>query len=217
MSDYARLKARHRAERDGWPESLSLRVHRALSWLARSEQCSDVDARFVFLWIAFNAAYAQELPDQIRESEKSRYAEFLKKLEELDSEGRLYRHAWEEFSGAFRVLLKNPYVFQLFWEFQRGKIKEEEWEAGFQSANVAANTALAKGETSVVLSVVLSRLYVLRNQMMHGGATWNGAVNRDQLRDACSIMVKLVPIVIELMMDNPHTLWGDPVFPVLRP
>ncbi len=25
----------------------------------------------------------------------------------------------------------------------------------------------------------------------------------------------LVPVVIELMMDNPDTLWGDPVFPVV--
>ena len=71
------------------------------------------------------------------------------------------------------------------------------------------------GETTVVLSIVLSRLYTLRNQLVHGGATWNGSVNRDQLRDGCAIMSKLTPLLIELMMDNPDALWGDPVFPVV--
>jgi hypothetical protein len=52
--DYATLKARHRRERERWPEGpLTLRVHRALSWLNRAEQCDDPDGRFVFLWIAF--------------------------------------------------------------------------------------------------------------------------------------------------------------------
>ncbi|RLA40362.1 MAG: hypothetical protein DRR42_25985, partial [Gammaproteobacteria bacterium] len=53
------LKTRQRETRDNFPESLSLRVHRALSWLNRAEQeTKDHDARFIFLWVAFNAAYA---------------------------------------------------------------------------------------------------------------------------------------------------------------
>ena len=35
--------------------------HRAISWIGRAEACgADDDARFIFLWIAFNAAYADE-------------------------------------------------------------------------------------------------------------------------------------------------------------
>ena len=34
-----------------------------------------------------------------------------------------------------------------------------------------------------VLSIVLSRIYTLRNQLVHGGATWDSSVNREQLRD----------------------------------
>lgn len=54
---YERLKQRHRAERDGHHENLTLRVHRSLSWLNRAEQAEDLDGQFIFLWIAFNAAY----------------------------------------------------------------------------------------------------------------------------------------------------------------
>ena len=39
-----------------------MRTHRALSWLNRAEQESeDLDARFIFLWIAFNSAYSVKL------------------------------------------------------------------------------------------------------------------------------------------------------------
>ena len=59
-----------------------------------------------------------------------------------------------------------------------------------------------------VLSIVLSRIYTLRNQLIHGGATWGSSVNREQLRDCTNFMAKLVPLVIEVMMDHPETLWG---------
>ena len=39
--DYASLKQRQRAEREFWSTNLGLRVHRALSWLARAELCED--------------------------------------------------------------------------------------------------------------------------------------------------------------------------------
>jgi hypothetical protein len=67
----------------------------------------------------------------------------------------------------------------------------------------------------MVLGIVFTRLYTLRNQLMHGGATWGGKVNRDQLRDCNALMGKLVPMIIEIMLDNPDTLWGDAVYPVV--
>ena len=60
MQTYQVLKQRQRVERDDYPQNLSLRVHRALSWLQKSELCDDDDSKFIFLWIAFNSAYAQE-------------------------------------------------------------------------------------------------------------------------------------------------------------
>ena len=62
---------------------------------------------------------------------------------------------------------------------------------------------------------MLSRIYTRRNQLIHGGATWNGSVNRDQLRDCVNLMGKPVPLVIEVMMDHPETLSGDACYPVV--
>ena len=55
------LKDQLRALGDTMPEATRIRIHRAISWLARAEaEQGDPDARFLFLWIAFNAAYARE-------------------------------------------------------------------------------------------------------------------------------------------------------------
>lgn len=51
---HTHLKARQRAERHQHAEGIALRIHRALSWLLRSELCDDDDGRFIFLWIAFS-------------------------------------------------------------------------------------------------------------------------------------------------------------------
>jgi hypothetical protein len=68
----------------------------------------------------------------------------------------------------------------------------------------------------VILSTLFDRLYVLRNQLVHGGATWNSSVNRAQVGDGARIMAFLVPLFIDLMMDNPEFAWGAPYYPVVE-
>ena len=215
--DHKYLKQRQRAERETWPDNLALRVHRALSWLDRAERSSDdLDARFIFLWIAFNAAYANEIGDRERSPEQRVFGRFLRKLVELDTNSTLYNLIWTEFSSSIRLLLDNRYVYQPFWDFHNSKISEDKWQSKFAKARVAANKALADGKTTKVLSIILARMYTLRNQLIHGGATWNSRVNREQLRDCSAFLGKLVPYVIQLMMDNPKTLWGDACYPVVE-
>jgi hypothetical protein len=217
MKTHAELKARQRAERGTHPENLALRVHRALSWLHRAEQSGDdPDARYIFLWIAFNAAYATEIDEKYRPSEQGMFQEFIDKLLKLDTHGQINALVWQEFPGSIRLLIDNKFVFRDFWLQQTGGIAHEDFEERFARARRAAMSALGKQDTGTVLSIALGRLYVLRNQLMHGGATWNSSVNRDQLRDGGNLLGKLVPLIIELMMDNPATLWGDACFPVVK-
>ncbi|EJY6446761.1 hypothetical protein OGT34_004818 [Salmonella enterica] len=76
--------------------------------------------------------------------------------------------------------------------------------------------ALASSDTPQLLGVIFSRLYTLRNQLIHGGATWSSSVNRKQLKDCTSLLGKLVPVVIALMMSHPEALWGNACYPVVR-
>jgi hypothetical protein len=72
-----------------------------------------------------------------------------------------------------------------------------------------------EGHTDTVLSIVIDRLYVLRNQLVHGGATWNSSINRAQVKDGAQILLAIVPIVIELMLDHPAEDFGAILYPVV--
>jgi hypothetical protein len=191
-------------------------VHRALSWLQRAEMAEDEDGRFIFLWIAFNAAYATEIDDNRRLSEQETFKSFLEKLCELDEHRQIEQLVWQEFSGSIRILLDTPVVLQSFWDFHSGRISEAQWKERLAQGKRMASQALASGNTPQLLGVVFNRLYTLRNQLMHGGATWNGSVNRKQLKDCANLLGKLTPVIIALMMAHPQTQWGDACYPVVE-
>jgi len=215
--DFKSLKEKHRRVREDFSTSLALRTHRALSWLQRAEKESeDPDARFIFLWIAFNAAYANEIHDRKLFSEQKVVRNFMERLINSDKERMIYRILWEEFPGAIRVLIDNQYVFGPFWDFHKGLISEESWKSRFEHSKSIAHAAIGRMESAKVLSVIFDRLYTLRNQLIHGSATWNSSVNREQIRDGVKIMDRLVPTVIHLMMANPNQLWGEPQYPVVK-
>lgn len=216
MFKHKDLKARQRAIRGSFAPSLSLRTHRALSWLHRAEQEeADDDARFLFLWIAFNAAYANEIHDRKAFSERKLLMQFLGRLVRLDQDELLHQIVWEQFSSSIRLLLQNQYVFQPFWDYQGGKIQEDDWKKAFERSKVSANRALGRTDTKRVLAEIFDRLYTLRNQIIHGGSTWNSGVNRAQMKDGANILGYLVPVVIHLMMENYNQLWGDACYPVV--
>jgi len=216
MFTYSELKTKHRKEREGYLPPLRLRTHRALSWLNRAEQePEDNDARFLFLWIAFNAAYANELPDRKAFTERRLLLQFLKRLVESDDENLIHQIVWNQFSGSIRLLIDNQYVFQPFWDHQAGLISERRWKDSFEKSRASANRALGRTNTTRVLAVIFDRLYTLRNQIVHGGATWNSGINRAQVKDGANILGHLVPTVIHLMMESHTQIWGDACYPVV--
>ena len=76
--------------------------------------------------------------------------------------------------------------------------------------------ALANKDTDSVLLIVFDRLYTLRNQILHGGATYNSSANRKQLRDGCAILQQCVPLILSVMQDNPDEDWGKPFYPFVK-
>lgn len=215
MQNYQRLKQRQRAERDSYSQALAIRIHRALSWLDKAEQCDDDDSKFTFLWIAFNSAYAQDFEQRINFSEKGLYQEFLSKLVNIDDKNKLSGIVWSQYAGAIRIILSNEFILQAFWDYQSGRIPEEKWKEERSKAKAAANNALGNSDTSTVLAILFARLYTLRNQIIHGGATFGSSANRKQLRDCTFVLEQIVPTIIELMMDGKNELWGEPVYPLV--
>jgi hypothetical protein len=213
---FEQLKGRHRQIRDSSPPTVALRIHRALSWLQRAEkEVDDHDAAFIFLWISFNAAYAEEIPSDVGMSERSNFSTYFSKLLSVDLGNKVYNAIWKRFSRSVRVLLDNHFVFQPFWAHYNGIAGQEDWNEKFEKGKKRIGRALSTMDTALVLNALFDRLYVLRNQIVHGGATWNSSVNREQVRDGAEVLRFLVPIFIELMIDNPNVAWGPPYYPVV--
>jgi hypothetical protein len=215
------LKDKQRRLRGGFPTPLTLRVHRSLSWLRRAEaEADDLDIRFILLWIGFNAAYAGDIEASAAspapEGERGLFQAFFSTLVRFDGRHRVYDMVWERFSQEIRLLLGNRYVYHPFWQHQNGIVGYADWAEKLERSRTAINHALREHDTVKILSILFDRLYVLRNQLVHGGATWNSDVNRDQVRDGASLLGCLLPIFIDLMMDNPDHEWPMPNYPVVE-
>lgn len=212
---HAKLKAKQRELRDGFPMPLTMRVHRGLSWLGRAEtETQDSDVRFILLWVGFNALYAGNI-DEALSNERRVFRDFFSTLVKLDNRHKIYDAIWTRFPQEIRTLLDNKYVFAPFWKFHNGEPGAEDWEQHLTGARRAINAALSKHDTPTVLSIVFDRLYVLRNQLVHGGATWDSSANRAQVNDGASILACLLPIFIDEMMDHPEHPWPQAHYPVV--
>lgn len=182
-----------------------------------AEKQKDIDVQFIALWVAFNAAYAKALRHTSIASERSNFKDFLNLICRLDKEKRLYTLVWNKFSGSIRMLLDNRYVFQPFWDFHNGLISQNVWLDNFDNAKKRASMALAKQDTEAVLVILFDRLYTLRNQMVHGGATYQSSANRQQIQDACALLSETVLLILWIMMSQPENpAWGEPFYPFIQ-
>ena len=212
---FVALKARHRNLRHNFDENFSIRIHRALSWLERAEkETDDADAAFIFYWISFNANYSINQSSSNRISEGRQFRDFFNLVSKLDKSNILYEIVWQRFTQEIRSLLNNEYIYANFWQISQHD-EGGDWEKGFQETKEIINKALVAKNTVVILQILFSRLYTLRNQLVHGNATWNGTINRQQVNDGFKIISNLQPLFLSIMMDNPNQNWGKLAFPIV--
>ena len=230
----ARFNGFESAYDDSRHAGFMLRMRRSTSWLARAEEelfgreTPDPDAAFVFYWIAFNAAYADNRADGTEGGECARFNEYFGQLLSYDKSNRICGALRDEFSKeTFLSFINNQYLYWRFWEHHGGDRKHRDWQTRFERENRAAERALdrvmprrrnavslgAVQERQELLQTLFDRMYVFRNQMVHGGATYQSRVTGAQVRDGARIMALLVPLFIGLMMDNPEADWGVPRYP----
>ena len=209
------LKRKLKALEGQLSETHAIRIHRALSWLkAAEEQEKNQDLRLICLWVSANSLYAMDEASFEALPERERFADFVDRLVQLDESTKLYHLLWNKFSGPVRLLIENKFIYSPFWNYQRGETRD--WEKGFHQSITDASNALAKKNVNYLLRIVLDRLYVLRNQLIHGGATYTSQINRAQVRDGANILISLLPVIIEIMMDNPKANWGKIYYPPIK-
>lgn len=197
---------------------LQLRLYRAESWLKCSEHyAEDHDMAFIAQWIAFNSCYLTDRENQERICERESFKNFIRILVDHDDEKRIEACLWDNFSGFIRTLIGNKYVYHRYWIAKWHTEDAVDWETSFKKSQETAKIALMERNVEKVMSVVLDRLYCLRNQLMHGGASYGSSVNRQQVKDGKKMLSELMPIVIDIMKscENGHD-WGNVSYPVIE-
>ena len=214
MKSFSELKRIHRALRDSFDENFSIRMHRSLSWLNKSEMETDPDAKFIFLWIAFNAAYSSSTKSFSISCDEELRTDFFKLLL-IKGNIEIHKIIWERYSSEIRSILNNEFILRVFWENQIDS--NSDWKSKLTHEKKEVERALIdKKDTIYILLILFKRLYVLRNQMFHGGATWQGKLNRRQVNDGAKILSHLVPIFLDVMMSNPNEDWGPLTYPPMN-
>ena len=200
---------------DALPENLTLRLRRAKSWLERAKkESNDPDAEFVFYWIAFDAIYGKSQSTGGDNDAREQFNDFFRRVLSADRDNKIRDTVWHNFSDSVRLLLDNKYVYWRFWRnvFSKGR-DYENWKEDFEEDKRRGLTTLANNNTKGALNIIFDRLYVVRNQIIHGGATWGTGRNRDQVRDGARTMAMLVPVFVEVIESNPEDIeWDPPVF-----
>ena len=230
-----RLKTRIDALRD--TPALEHRLRRAASWLERGVGERDTDAKYVFLWIAFNAAYAVEPKSEPSEdaSEARRREGYFRALVRLDTEERIYKILATKLRPRVQDIMSNVYVFRGFWDcLTEGPFDWRDWPnrrrferdrafvddtLGYTAssplqAQLRAVAVVPDGDVAEVLVRLFHRLYVLRNQFMHGCATQDGHLNRRQVDAGAAVLEPLVCEFLDVMAANPEKDWGPLAYPV---
>jgi hypothetical protein len=208
------LKAKLKELYNKEEENDIIRLHRAISWVKCAEESAEnPDIKFITLWIAFNACYADNENHDISLTEKKRFKDFIRRLVMLDTEEHFFKLLWHKFSGPLKLLVDNKFAYKQFWDAQRGE--KVDWERLFNQSKIDSRNYLAHQQVPELLGVVLDRLYTVRNQLIHGGATYNSKVNRAQVKDAGQILEFLMPIIIDIMLENINEDWGVINYPVI--
>ena len=116
--------------------------------------------------------------------------------------------------------MSNEYVFRGFWDSlteqrsDRGRWeRKDDFEAERDEVPKLLRTANERN-THRLLWLVFSRLYVVRNQLMHGCATRQGSLNRRQVEDGAEILAVLIPRFLDIMANHPDRDWGAISYPV---
>ncbi len=193
-------------------QNLRIRMHRCFSWMKSAQQhqqAQDYDSVLLANWIAFNGLYGQW--DAINREPKPDikcWKDFIDQIIAIDDEGS-FNTLVENQRELILDILDNEYINKYFWE--------DPTEAkAFQSKkdHRSAATWYRDKKYDIILKRALGRVYVLRCQMMHGGATHGSKLNRDSIALCADLIQNLLPVIITIITRNGKDQnWGAICYP----
>ncbi len=203
-----RLRAENRLE------NTLIRMHRALSWLERSESLEDEsDDALIFGWIALNALYGRW--DAVRnEPEPDRFGliAFIDRVCALDATGHIAAMLADH-RPLVRTLLEDEYLSRWFWQDPTEERARKQRKAWFD-----AQAWYLDGRHHRILDRTLERIYLQRCQLVHGAATRSSRLNRVSLGRCRTMLGHILTATILVIIDHgADEDWGPLCYPPTDP
>jgi hypothetical protein len=201
-------------------QNLHDRLQRASSWInaANTLPSGQKHGEFVFLFIAFNALYGRRQYEGSKTEVATDRDEFIRRvIKMVDFDKRVGQHrlllALKDCRQEAGKLIVNYFLRDSYW---RRELRSKELIQQFKRESRRADERLDQGRWEDMLELILRRLNVLRNQVVHGCVTYGpSSKGFSSLEAGLAVLRKLVPALYQLMDKHGHHLeW--PVIPYPR-
>ena len=196
-------------------ENLRIRLHRCFSWASRiseHQENDSIDEAFLCAWVAFNSLFARIDGDSNEFlPEKESMASFMDLLLSIDRQDKL-KSFLDESEWQMEEILQCKFLQQSFWKSLDGndQVVLKNWNKD------SFKYFRKKGDT-VLLQQVLRGIYVMRNQLIHGGSTHGSQMNRSTLMLCLYVLEPMLNCFIDILIHEGSDLDLGPLpYPPLK-
>ena len=197
-------------------QSLTERLQRAESWLTAASALAPSlnQESFIFLSIALNSLLGRRRYEGDKAHVREDIDEFMKKvmvMHKNDEEhgGTFLRKAVTACRKDGAVLIRDRFLKDAYW---RRSVPSPELQQRLVRESLHATARILEGDYRTFLSLVLNRMVVLRNQLMHGCATYGPrSLGRSSLQCGTRFLKIMVPAFYELASNYGQAVRWDPV------
>lgn len=178
----------------------NLRLVRCKSWFDHAGEVemfhggSDVDTVFILRWIALGCLYDMSNETLKTQSMKKSIKQLLKFANEMfaaDTHKTIHTAVKQETQLMLRFV-SSGYIEQL--RHPEGRTNKEH-----KQENYEFKKQLLGQNLKAATRTILSRLHLIRNQVVHGKEIWGSEYNRQEIKDASAILKILVPVFANLI------------------
>ena len=200
------------------------RIDRMKAWISHAEATSaeeEAHIRFLFYWIAYEAAYHMNETGESEGGHGKERREFHLRLASHDR-GRLQSILRAQRTNVVSILeLRQAHPsFWKRWDEDEGVETVKEWKSVFRNRvqkivehlDVAVRSGI-KWKIAGTLNALFENLSVVRNQIVHGGSAGPDSRGRTQVILGAKLLSAFVPCFHGVIKANPNEDWGEPPFP----
>lgn len=197
------------------------RIARMDTWISHAEAASgddDSHLRFLFYWIAYEAAYQ---PYETWKAE-GRRKRLHKKLARHDP-GKLQSILREQRDNIVRILelrQAHPSFWRKGLKVNEGVTTPKAWDSAFRQQVESATKCLDKavrsgadGDISATLNHLFSNLSVVRHQIAHGASAGPESRGLTQVILGAWLLKAFIPRFRNAIKANIQEDWGEPPYP----